>query len=216
MPAGIYGMWQRRLLANVRERDGAGGRARGARAATSSRSSASSTGCTRRMAASARTRPRAATPCVVSSLDEAVAELDQALRPGHGEVAVGPGALPPRAHPSPAGAAPSTTPTRAEAERRPAAARRRRLHGERHRRRRQPDLGRLVQDHRRHGELGQLDRPQQPRPVRQSRQPEYRNLFEMWAKGRYFPVAYSRDRRWSRSPKASRGSRRRRRSTQGR
>ena len=31
-----------------------------------------------------------------------------------------------------------------------------------------------------------------PGQVRQSRRPHYRDLFELWARGRYFTVAYSR------------------------
>ena len=78
--AGVYAMWQRRLFANTRERVVPASAARPA-ATTWSRPSASSTGCTRPTAASASTPPQARDALVAASLDEAVAELTKRFGP---------------------------------------------------------------------------------------------------------------------------------------
>ena len=93
---------------------------------------------------------------------------DQALRTRHGHLEVGPREAPPRADQAPAV---ERRQRRDEETARsgPVAARRRRHDGERDRRHRQPGLGRVAQDHRRHPGLGQFGRPEHARAGRQSR-----------------------------------------------
>ncbi len=95
---------------------------------------------------------------------------DEALRARDGGLDVRAGAVSPCAHPPPAQRGRQRRDPRA-ARRRTGAARRRRIDGDRHRQCRQPDLRRLVQVHRRHRGLGQLDRDQHARPVGRPGQP---------------------------------------------
>ena len=105
------------------------------------------------------------------ALEAAVAGLERRFGTGD-ESAWRYGGRPLQARPRPSSAEPRGQCGAARPARRGAgAARRLRRHGPQHRRRRQPDLRRLVHDRRRHGELGQLGRAERPRPGRRSRQP---------------------------------------------
>ena len=129
-----------------------------------------------RLAARARwplrraTRSPARDALLARSLDEAVAELTKRFGADMQSWKYGQERYHHALHPPPADGRRQRRDAR-EAERRPAAARRRRHDDQRHRQRRQPDLRRLVQDHRRHRGLGQLGRHQHAGTVGQPRQP---------------------------------------------
>jgi hypothetical protein len=98
--AGIYAMWQRRLLVNTRER-----------LLPPALRGTNNSLITLKRVIDALHAPdgrfgehptRARDALIALSLDEAVAELTEAFRRRHADLAVRPGWLPPRAHPPPA------------------------------------------------------------------------------------------------------------------
>ena len=171
--------------------DGAGGRSRDSGRQLRSRPNASSTGCTRRMAASARIPSPAATRVLVRSLDEAVAELTRRFGPDSSKWQWGQetyhhalirhpmsGAVndATRARlnvgPAPRGGDGNTVSATGGADN-------------------QTSGGsfKFIADAENWDNSIGLNNPgQSGNPD----SPEYRNLFDMWSKGRYFPVAYSR------------------------
>ena len=164
--AGIYEMWQRRVSRQHPQSDGAEGSADVHRPAEHE--------ARHRLAARARRPIRRAIAVegrdelLARSLDEAVAELTKKLGPDMNAWRWGQTAYHHALIRHPLGdIAPADV--RAKLNVGPYPARRRQLHGQRDRQRRQPDLRRVAQDHRGHRELGQLGRPEQPRPVRRSR-----------------------------------------------
>ena len=167
--AGVYAMFQRRLLANVRDR---------LVPAAARQSAGAGILPTKRVidwlyAPDGRfgENPTAARDALVGrSLEEAVAELTKRFGPDMPAWKYRAGALSPRAHPPSAELGGQRRHPRA-ARCRARAPWRRRLNRDRHRQHRQPDVRRLVQVHRRHGGLGQLDRHQHAGAVWRPGQP---------------------------------------------
>ena len=194
-PAGIYAMWQRRLLANTREVVGAARRSRGVAGGKPRQHQAR-----HRLAARARrplrraTRSQGRDALRRAEPRRSRRRADQTLRRRHAGVEVRPG---------------EATITRCIRHPLSDAVNARRgrssnvgpfprggdgIDGQRHRRRRQPDVRRLVQDRSRTPRTGTTPSAS-TRPASRAipTDPHYRDLFDLWARGRYFPLAYSRN-----------------------
>ena len=166
--AGIYAMWQRRVLANTRERlVPAALRELGGQIVTTQRIVDWLHAPDGRFGE----QPTEARDALLAlSLDEAVAELTKRFGADPARWNYGQDGFHHALIRHPLSAVGQCRDARA-AVRRPAAARWRRQHGERHRQRRQPDVRRIAQDHRGHRGLGQLGRHQHAGAIGQSRRP---------------------------------------------